>query len=318
MRRGIVYIDENYAEFGNINVDPENIKILYEGQLVWGQSYEALKANLGFDYLKGFYVIGKDVNQFNFPFGRDAFPYNLDNHTYNTKFAEHLFKNKQNINNFIDFKFINELPKVKTLLIKDIEAIYEGDPAAKCHEEVLICYPGFYAISIYRIAHVLYELKVPLIPRIMTEYAHEKTGVDIHAGATIGEYFFIDHGTGIVIGETTTIGNRVKIYQGVTLGGTGKDVGKRHPTLGNNVMIGAGAKVLGPIVIDSNSKIAANAVVLKDIPQNSTAVGIPAKVVRREGVKVESDLDQIHIPDPVAQELARIEKKLDEHMADGE
>lgn len=151
-------------------------------------------------------------------------------------------------------KFINELPKVKTLLIKDIEAIYEGDPAAKCHEEVLICYPGFYAISIYRIAHVLYELKVPLIPRIMTEFAHEKTGVDIHAGATIGEYFCIDHGTGIVIGETTTIGNRVKIYQGVTLGAKSfkldengnpvKDI-KRHPDIGNNVVIYANATILG-------------------------------------------------------------------------
>lgn len=151
-------------------------------------------------------------------------------------------------------KFVSELPKVKDLLIKDIEAIYEGDPAAKCHEEVIICYPGFYAISIYRIAHVLYELKVPLIPRIMTEFAHEKTGVDIHAGATIGEYFCIDHGTGIVIGETTTIGNRVKIYQGVTLGAKSfkldengnpvKDI-KRHPDIGNNVVIYANATILG-------------------------------------------------------------------------
>lgn len=151
-------------------------------------------------------------------------------------------------------KFIAALPEVKSLLIKDIEAIYEGDPAAKCHEEVLICYPGFYAISIYRIAHVLYTLKVPLIPRIMTEFAHEKTGVDIHAGAKIGEYFCIDHGTGIVIGETTTIGNRVKIYQGVTLGAKSfkldengnpvKDI-KRHPDIGNNVVIYANATILG-------------------------------------------------------------------------
>lgn len=150
--------------------------------------------------------------------------------------------------------FIEQLPEVKKLLIKDIEAIYEGDPAAKCHQEVLICYPGFYAISIYRIANVLYKLKVPLIPRIMTEFAHEKTGVDIHAGATIGEYFCIDHGTGIVIGETTTIGNRVKIYQGVTLGAKSfkvdengnpvKDV-KRHPDIGNNVVIYANATILG-------------------------------------------------------------------------
>ena len=150
--------------------------------------------------------------------------------------------------------FIEQLPEVKKLLIKDIEAIYEGDPAAKCHQEVLICYPGFYAISIYRIANVLYKLKVPLIPRIMTEFAHEKPGVDIHAGATIGEYFCIDHGTGIVIGETTTIGNRVKIYQGVTLGAKSfkvdengnpvKDI-KRHPDIGNNVVIYANATILG-------------------------------------------------------------------------
>lgn len=150
--------------------------------------------------------------------------------------------------------FIEQLPMVKKLLIKDIEAIYEGDPAAKCHQEVLICYPGFYAISIYRIANVLYNLNVPLIPRIMTEFAHEKTGVDIHAGATIGEYFCIDHGTGIVIGETTTIGNRVKIYQGVTLGAKSfkldengnpvKDI-KRHPDIGNNVVIYANATILG-------------------------------------------------------------------------
>lgn len=150
--------------------------------------------------------------------------------------------------------FIESLPSVKKLLIKDIEAIYEGDPAAKCHQEVLICYPGFYAISIYRIANVLYKLRVPLIPRIMTEFAHEKTGIDIHAGATIGEYFCIDHGTGIVIGETTTIGNRVKIYQGVTLGAKSfkvdengnpvKDI-KRHPDIGDNVVIYANATILG-------------------------------------------------------------------------
>ncbi len=162
-------------------------------------------------------------------------------------------------------EFIGQLPKVKRLLIKDIEAIYEGDPAAKCHQEVLICYPGFYAISIYRLANVLYNLKVPLIPRIMTEFAHEKTGVDIHAGATIGEYFCIDHGTGIVIGETTTIGDRVKIYQGVTLGAKSfkvdengnpvKDI-KRHPDIGNNVVIYANATILG-----GDTKIGDNCVI---------------------------------------------------------
>ena len=161
--------------------------------------------------------------------------------------------------------FIERLPEIKKLLIKDIEAIYEGDPAAKCHEEVLICYPGFYAISIFRLAHELYTLKVPLIPRVMTEYAHEKTGIDIHAGATVGEYFFIDHGTGIVIGETTTIGNHVKIYQGVTLGAKSFELDengapvkniKRHPDIGNNVVIYANATILG-----GNTKIGDNCII---------------------------------------------------------
>ena len=150
--------------------------------------------------------------------------------------------------------FISRLPLVKELLLKDIDALYEGDPAAKCREEVLLCYPGFYAISIYRLAHELYQMQIPLLPRIMTEYAHEKTGIDIHAGATIGEYFFIDHGTGIVIGETTVIGNHVKLYQGVTLGAKSfeldengnpvKDI-KRHPNIGNHVVIYANATILG-------------------------------------------------------------------------
>ncbi len=150
--------------------------------------------------------------------------------------------------------FLKELPKIKTLLFKDIEALYEGDPAAKSREEIILCYPGFYAISIYRLAHELYVLKAPILARIMTEYAHEKTGVDIHAGAKIGEYFFIDHGTGIVVGETCVIGNRVKLYQGVTLGAKSfeldedgnpiKDI-KRHPNIGNNVVIYANATILG-------------------------------------------------------------------------
>ena len=151
-------------------------------------------------------------------------------------------------------ELIKALPNIKALLVKDIEALYAGDPAAICKEEVLLSYPGFYAIAIYRIAHNLYEEKIPLIPRIMTEYAHEKTGIDIHAGAKIGEYFFIDHGTGIVIGETTTIGNNVKIYQGVTLGAKSFELDengnpvkgtKRHPDIGNNVVIYANATILG-------------------------------------------------------------------------
>ena len=164
--------------------------------------------------------------------------------------------------------FIEELPHIKALLLKDIVALYNGDPAAKCHEEVLLCYPGFLAICIYRLAHQLYKLGVPLLPRIMTEYAHEKTGIDIHAGATIGEYFFIDHGTGIVVGETTVIGDHVKLYQGVTLGAKSfeldengnpvKDI-KRHPNIGNTVIIYANATILGgSTTVGDNCVIGAN------------------------------------------------------------
>ncbi len=176
--------------------------------------------------------------------------------------------------------FIKSLPCIKKLLIKDITAIYEGDPAAKSHEEVLICYPGFYAISVYRLAHELYSLGVPLIPRVMTEYAHEKTGIDIHAGASIGEYFFIDHGTGIVIGETTTIGNHVKIYQGVTLGAKSFELDengapvkniKRHPDIGNNVVIYAGATILGgDTVIGDNCVIGGNTWLTASVKEGST------------------------------------------------
>jgi len=161
--------------------------------------------------------------------------------------------------------FLRTLPEVKRMLLLDIEALYEGDPAAVCREEVMICYPGFYAISIYRLAHELYLLNVPLIPRIMTEFAHEKTGIDIHPGARIGRYFFIDHGTGIVVGETTVIGDYVKIYQGVTLGALSTRGGqklhgkRRHPTIEDNVTIYAGASILGgETVIGHDSVIGSN------------------------------------------------------------
>lgn len=152
------------------------------------------------------------------------------------------------------YEILSELPEIKKMLIKDIQALYEGDPAARSAEEVILSYPGFYAISIYRIAHRFYLKEIPYIARVMTEFAHEKTGIDIHAGATVGEYFFIDHGTGIVIGETTTIGDRVKIYQGVTLGAKSFELDeggnpikgiKRHPDIGNDCVIYAGATILG-------------------------------------------------------------------------
>ncbi len=194
----------------------------------------------------------------------------------------------------------------------DINAVCERDPAARNKLEVLLLYSGVHAILAYRVSHKLYLGHHYFPARLISQLAKFFTGVEIHPGARIGERFVIDHGTGVVIGETSEIGEGCTVYQGVTLGGTGKDVGKRHPTVGSNVMIGAGAKVLGPLNIGDNVKIAAGAVVLGDIPSGSTAVGIPAKVVRRDGVRINDDLDQVHIPDPVAAELLRLENKISE------
>ncbi|MBQ5833543.1 MAG: serine O-acetyltransferase [Clostridia bacterium] len=199
-----------------------------------------------------------------------------------------------------------------------VEAVKERDPAARSTGEILLLYSGVHAIMAHRIAHKLYEGKHYFAARAVSQASRHMTGIEIHPAATIGRGFFIDHGMGVVIGETAEIGDNCTIYQGVTLGGTGKDVGKRHPTLGDNVMVGAGAKVLGPVFIGSNSKIAANAVVLHAVPENSTAVGIPAKVVRRDGQRIRNDLDQIHIPDPVAQELQRILARIERLEAEAD
>ena len=201
--------------------------------------------------------------------------------------------------------------KIKKEIRENIEAIKQRDPAAKSDIEVLFLYSGLHATLAYRVSHKLYLGGHTFSARAISQAAKFFTGIEIHPGATIGKGLVIDHGTGVVIGETAEIGDNCTLYQGVTLGGTGKDLGKRHPTLGNNVLVGAGAKVLGPIVIEDNSKIAANAVVLKDIPENSTAVGIPARVARQAGRRVD-DLDQVHIPDPVAQEISKLEAKIDE------
>ena len=200
--------------------------------------------------------------------------------------------------------------QIKNEIQDNIAAIRQRDPAAKSDVEVLLLYSGLHAVLAYRVSHKLYLGGHTFSARAISQMAKFFTGIEIHPGATIGKGLVIDHGTGVVIGETTEIGDNCTLYQGVTLGGTGKDVGKRHPTLGDNVLVGAGAKVLGPIVIDSNSKIAANAVVLKDIPENSTAVGIPARIARQGGRKVD-DLDQVHIPDPVAQEISKLEQKIE-------
>ena len=191
----------------------------------------------------------------------------------------------------------------------DVEAVKQRDPAAKNGVEILLLYSGVHAIFAYRVSHKLYIGKHYFSARLVSQLAKFFTGIEIHPGATIGKGLFIDHGMGVVIGETAEIGDNCTLYQGVTLGGTGKDVGKRHPTLGNNVMVGSGAKVLGPFKIGDNSKIASNAVVLDEIPPDSTAVGIPARVVKRGGRKLDN-MDQIHIPDPVSQELCKLEHRI--------
>ncbi len=202
-------------------------------------------------------------------------------------------------------------------LREDIACVKKRDPAARTSLEVLLLYPGLRAIRMHRKAFWCYHHGLFFTARWISQRAVRKTGIEIHPAAQIGHRLFIDHGTGVVIGETTQIGDDVTIYQGVTLGGTGKDIGKRHPTIGNRVTIGAGAKVLGPFKVGDNSNIAAGAVVLDEIPPDSTAVGVPARVVKRNGKRIE-DMDQVHIPDPVAQEFCKmmirieqLEKRLD-------
>ncbi|HPF89021.1 MAG TPA: serine O-acetyltransferase, partial [Candidatus Limiplasma sp.] len=182
---------------------------------------------------------------------------------------------------------------------EDVDAVLLRDPAASSRWVVRTCYPGLKALRSHRFAHALLEKGHPTIARIISQCTRNRTSVEIHPGATIGRRLFIDHGDGVVIGETTIIGDDVTIYQGVTLGGTGKDVGKRHPTIGNGVTIGSGAKVLGPITIGDHSKIGAGAIVLKDVPAYCTVVGNPGRIVRKASHASDVDLDQIHLPDPV-------------------
>ena len=188
----------------------------------------------------------------------------------------------------------------------EIKTIKSRDPAAKSALEVLLLYPGLHALVIYRISHKLWEWKVPFIPRWYSQLGRFFTGIEIHPGAQIGKSFFIDHGMGVVIGETAIVGDNVLLYQGTTLGGTGKETGKRHPTLGNNVVVGAGAKILGNIMIGENSYIGANAVVIKNVPSNSTVVGIPGRITKQEGRKIDMDLDHIHVSDPVMENISRL------------
>lgn len=187
----------------------------------------------------------------------------------------------------------------------EIQSIKDRDPAAKTTLEIILTYSGLHAVLMYRVSHWFYQQKLYLIARIISQFGRMVTGIEIHPGAKIGKGLLIDHGSGVVIGETAEIGDNCLIYQGCTLGGTGKEQGKRHPTLGNNVMVGSGAKILGPFRVGDNAKIAANAVVLEEVPDNCTAVGVPARLVRKNGAKTCVDLDQVHIPDPVSMELCK-------------
>ncbi len=204
--------------------------------------------------------------------------------------------------------------KLFKMIKKDIEAVFERDPAASNIIEVLLSYPGLHAIIIHRLIHPLYKIGLKTLPRFIAHLSRLLTGVEIHPGAEIEKGFFIDHGMGVVIGETALIGKNVTLYQGVTLGGTGKEKGKRHPTLGDDVLVGAGAKVLGDIKIDDKAKIGAGAVVLSDVPAEATVVGVPGRVVAKRGQKIkpEDELDHNHLPDPIGVKLALFEENLKE------
>ncbi len=192
---------------------------------------------------------------------------------------------------------------------EEIDVIRERDPAIKTNAEVFL-YPSFKAILWYRLAHRLYEKKHYFLARWISQRTARKTGIEIHPGAKIGKGLFIDHGAGVIIGETTQIGDNCTLYQGVTLGGNGKEQGKRHPTIGNNVMISAGAKVLGSFSIGDNCKIGAGSVVLKPVPPNSTVVGVPGRIVKRDQVRLpQADLDHVHIPDPVLNDIEQLKKE---------
>ncbi len=196
---------------------------------------------------------------------------------------------------------------------KEIKAIFERDPAARSYAEIIFTYAGLHALIFHRIAHSLWKAKVPFLPRFFSQLSRFITGIEIHQGARIGEGLFIDHGTGVVIGETTIIGNKVTLFQGVTLGGTGKEKGKRHPTLGDNVVVGAGAKILGDITIGNNVSVGANSVVLRDIPDDSTVVGVPGRVAKKLGKRLPGgvNLNYTSLPDPLQQALEKLQHEID-------
>ena len=200
---------------------------------------------------------------------------------------------------------------IAILFHSEIRSAQKHDPAAKNFFEVLFLYPGLHALVIYRIAHLLYRLKLYFSARLISQVARLVTGIEIHPGARIGRRLFIDHGFGVVIGETSIIGDDVLLYQGVTLGGTGLVQGKRHPTIGNNVVVGAGAKILGNILIGDNSYVGANAVVIKDVPANSTVVGVPGRITKQDGKKIDISLDHAHTLDPITQVIDDLQKRIE-------
>jgi serine O-acetyltransferase len=196
-------------------------------------------------------------------------------------------------------------------IAQDLQAVFDRDPAATSRLEVILTYAGFHALLAYRVAHWLKTHGVPFFPRLLSQIARWLTGIEIHPSAKIGRGFFIDHGMGVVIGETAEVGDYVTLFQGVTLGGTGKERGKRHPTLGNHVVVGAGAKILGGIKIGDNVKIGANSVVLKSVPPNSTVIGIPARIIKSEGERVpDATMDHTNLPDPIADRFSALEQEL--------
>jgi serine O-acetyltransferase len=193
---------------------------------------------------------------------------------------------------------------------KEVDAVFDRDPAARNYLEVVLLYAGLQALVMHRIAHALYRVRIPFLPRWLSQVSRFFTGIEIHPAAQIGDGLFIDHGMGVVIGETSVVGKNVTLYQGVTLGGTGKEKGKRHPNIGDNVVIGTGAKVLGNITVGENSYIGANAVVLRDVPPNATVVGVPGHITRQDGKKIDRLLDHIHVLDPLMQSLEELEERV--------
>jgi len=207
--------------------------------------------------------------------------------------------------------FLLKILFISLFFYREIKAAQQRDPAARSYLEIILLYQGLHALISHRVAHFLYRIHFFLLARLISQISRFITGIEIHPGAKIGKRFFIDHGMGVVIGETAIIGDDVLLYQGVTLGGTGLEKGKRHPTIGNNVVIGAGAKVLGNIIVGDNSYIGANAVIINNVPPNSTVVGVPGRITKQDGKKIDLSLDHIHILDPIMQNIEELEKRID-------